>query len=312
MLRLVDIISRTSTGISFRTEELLEEDLMIYVIYDSYTNETLPTAATREDYIGWRVATTLTSTGATAADFVIDNTTLYPTYTTAIPDYTLLSPKQLYVMSFQEYQIIHNVITRFDLVRKRIPNPGYGITSANAIGQNGTVSFAGGHEKKMTVGELGQMMEGAMLELNGTPPRTSFWPIYATTDADKIRNPYMKYNGIPQDIQELIQMGTLLRCLISTGLLEVDISFSTSDSGLQLTFERVSHVKGWFDALLADYKEQKTLLKWNYANHGGVGVGTIPWTLQGPFGTLMNNASYGGSLALSSVLGFTARGNVPL
>ena len=309
MLRLVDVVSRTTTGITFRTAEIVDAGVVPYVVYDTSTGVSI---SAFDDYYGWRALTVKTSTGSTTTDFTINNSNLYPSYTDPIPDYTLLSPKLLCVMSLNEYQILHNVITRFDLVRKRLPNPGIGVSSTNDIGQNGTVSFAGGHEKKMTVLEIMQMMTGTIIELNGTPPRTTFFPLFQSAEADIATNPYTKNMGFPLDMSELVVMGTLIRCLIATGLMEVDMSFSVSDSGLQLTFDRVSHVKGWHDALLTEYKEQKTLFKWNHANHRGVGIGTSPWSAMGIWGTLMNSASYGGQLSLQTVLGINSRGNVPM
>ena len=309
MLRLVDITSRIATSITFRTSEVVTEDVVPYVVYDTSTGIDINAF---DDYYAWRPVTTLTSTGAETTDFTINNSNIYPSYTDPITDYTQLNPKLFCVMSFNEYEMLHNVLTRFDLVRKRLPNPGVGISSTDGVGQNGVVSFAGGHEKKMTVREIMQMMVGTIIEINGTPPRTGYFPSFQTSDTDKISNPYQKNLGFPYDMSELVIIGTLIRCLIATGIMEVDMSFTVSDSGLQLTFDRVSHIKGWHDALLADYKEQKSLFKWNHANHAGVGIGTTPWAAYGIWGTLMNNASYGGQLSLHSVLGFTARGNVPM
>jgi len=309
MLRLVDITNRTSTGVTFQTTEVSDADVIPYVIYDTSTGININAF---DDYHAWRALTALTSTGSTTTEFTINNTNLYPSYTDPILDYTQLNPKLFCVMSLNEYEMLQNVITRFDLVRKRLPNPGVAISSTDGVGQNGVVSFAGGFEKKMTVREIMQMMMGTIIEINGSPPRTSFFPSFQTSEDDIISNPYQKNLGFPYDMSELVIMGTLIRCLIATGIMEVDISFTVSDSGLQLTFDRVSHIKGWHDSLLAEYKEQKSLFKWNHANHAGVGLGSTPFAAYGLWGTLMNNASYGGQLALHSVLGFTARGNVPM
>ncbi len=309
MIRLVDVVSRTTTGITFRTSEIPEANTVPYIVFDTSTGVSI---SMFDDFYAWRALTILTSTGSTTTDFTINNNNLYPSYTDPILDYTQLSPKLFCVMSLNEYNILQSVITRFDLVRKRLPNPGIGISSTNSVGQNGIVSFAGGHEKKMTVQEIMQMMTGTIIELNGTPPRTTFFPLFQSAEDDIVANPYNKNIGFPLDMSELVVMGTLIRCLIATGLMEVDMSFSVSDSGLQLTFDRVSHVKGWHDALLTEYKEQKTLFKWNHANHRGVGIGTSPWSAMGIWGTLMNSASYGGQLSLQTVLGINSRGNVPM
>ena len=307
MLRLIQIIESAVDHITFETEELTDTNLVPYVIYDTSTGVSINLM---DDYPGWRSLTVETSTGLQR--FTIRNSNLYPNYSRAITDYTGLSPRLFRVMSLQEYNILIDVLIRFDLVRRRLPNPGIGIASTDGIGENGVVAFTGGHEKKMTVDEIMRMVEGSILEINGTPPRTSFWPMYQNLESDIGYNPYRYMGGIPNDMMELVKVGALLRCLMAVGLLEVDISFSTSDSGLQLTFDRAEKIKGWRGELLNEYKDQKTLFKWNHANHAGVGVGTVPWSAVGIWGTLMNNLSSGGQLALNSVLGFTSRGNVPM
>ena len=310
MLRLVDIVERTAAHIIFQTEELEVSDLVPYVVFDTSTGVSIDLM---EDYIGWRSLTVETSTGSGITRFTIDNTNLYPSYGLTITDYTTLNPRLFKFMTLQEYDILTDVLIRFDLVRKRLPNPGLGLSSTNGIGENGTVAYSGGHDKKMTVDEITRMIVGSILEINGAPPRTGFWPMYQTLDADKITNPYQYYGGIPNDMVELVKMGTLIRCLMAMGLLEVDISFSTSDSGLQITFDRAEKIKGWRGDLLTEYKEMKTLVKWNHANHAGVGVGTTPFAATGIWGTMLNNVTFGGgNLGLSSILGFTSRGNAPL
>jgi len=307
MLRLVDINEITSSGITFQTEEISSEDAIAYVVYDTSTGIPI---STMEDYVVWRTTTTKTSTGATTVEFTINNNNLYPSYSTPILNYTLLNPRLFSIMTLHEYQILDDVLIRLDLVRRRLPNPGVGISSTDGIGQDGIVAFTGGFEKKMTVKEIMRMIEGTIVEINSTPPRTNFWPVYLDIDLDKKGNPYLR-GGFPMDMFDLTRLGSLIRCLIAVGILEVDISFSTSDSGLQLSFERHSHIKGWHDALLTEYKEQKALFKWNHCAPP-TGVGTFPWAAMGIWGTLMNNVTQGGQLALHSVLGFTARGNVPM
>jgi len=308
MLRLVSIYEQTADHITFQTEEL-SDSVVPYVVYDTSTGVSINV---QEDYPSWRCVAIETSTGSSVCSYTINNTNLYPLGAKAISNYTTLNPRLFKTMTLQEYSIINDVLIRFDLVRKKMPNPGIGIASTDGIGEDGVVAFTGGNEKKMAVGEISAMMEGAVIEVNGTPPRTGFWPMYLTVDSDKTYNPYYSNAGIPNDMMELVKVGTLLRCLIAMGIMEVDISFSTTDSGLQLTFDRATPIKGWHDSLLTDYKEMKTLFKWNHANHAGFGVGTVPWAATGIWGTLMNNATIGGTLGLNSVLGFTSRGNTPL
>jgi len=308
MLRLISIYEQTTDHVTFRTEEV-SGAVVAYIVYDTGTGVSINLL---DDYPAWRSTGVETSTGSGIYEFIIDNTVLYPGTSQTIADYTILTPGSFKVMTLQEYTILQDVLIRFDLVRRRLPNPGIGIQSTDGIGEDGVVAFTGGHEKKMTVSELMQMVEGSILEMNGAPPRTAFWPVYLTLENDKGYNPYSSSGGIPNDMIEVIKVGALIRCLIAMGLLEVDISFTTSDSGLQLTFDRSSQIKGWHDALLTEYKEMKSLVKWNHANHSGVGVGTVPWSSVGIWGTLMNNASVGGGLSLNTILGFTARGNTPL
>jgi hypothetical protein len=309
MLRLVDITEREADHVSFDTEELAAADLVVYVVYDTSTGTSVNVM---DDYIAWRAITT--SSDSESAHFEINNDNLYPSYRTEVVDYAGLNPQYFKVMTLQEYDILQDVLIRFDLVRRRMPNPGVTVESTDGVGENGVVAFSGGFWKKKTVDEIMRMIIGSMLELNGSPPRTSFWPVFSTLEADRVNNPYYTFDtaGIPGDMVELIKLGALIRCLISVGIMEVDISFTSSDSGLQLTFDRQSPIKGWHDALLAKYDKDKSLFKWNHANHAGVAVGTVPWAAYGIWGTLMNNVSQGGQLAMSSILGFSARGNVPM
>lgn len=311
MLRLVDVVARTSTGVQFYTQEITVADSVPYVLYDTSTGSSYVQGLI-EDYYGWRSLTTLTAVGALNVNFSINNSNIYPSYVDPITNYSILRPALFKVMTYQEYVIMQNVLTRLDLVRKRYPNPGFAINSTNSVGQNGTVSFAGGFEKKLTIGEIGQMMEGTIVEINATSPMTYFWPQFMSKDTDIFINPYASVQGIPYDMVELIILGTLIRALMAIGILEVDISFSASESGLQITFDRATQVKGWRDTLLTEYKDTKALFKWNYANHYGVGIGTTPWASQGLWGTLLNNVTYGGSLAYTSIMGFGAKGNIPL
>ena len=311
MLRLVDVISKTSTEIQFRTQEITTPDSVPYVLYDTSTGASYQQGLI-EDYYGWRSLTTLTSTGASDVYFSINNANIYPSYTDPLLNYTVLKPSLIKVMSYQEYVIMQNVLTRLDLVRRRYPNPGFAVSTTNSVGQDGTVSFAGGYEKKLTIGEIGQMMEGTIVEINATSPMTYFWPQYMSKESDPFINPYGIVQGLPYDMVELITLGTLIRALMALGILEVDISFSASESGLQITFDRASQIKGWRDALLTEYKETKSVFKWNYANHYGVGVGTLPFSAYGLWGTLVNNATSGGQLAYSTLLGIGGRGNIPL
>jgi len=313
MLRLVDIVSKTSTGIQFHTEEISEKDNIAYVVYDTSTGYSLALGLS-EDYYTWRAKTVLTSTGAQDVYFSIDNTNLYPSYSVTVPDYRNLKPSLFTIINYPEYMILQAVITRLDMVRRRYPNPGFAVSTTNSVGQNGTVSFAGGFEKKFMINEIMWMLMGCIVEINATSPMTSFWPVFTSETADKSigRNPFMLYMGIPYDMIEVISLGTIIRCLMAWGILEVDISFTASDSGLQVTFDRTGNVKGWHDQLMTDFKENKFLFKMNHANHAGVSIGTLPFASLGLYGVLLNNTMSGGILGYSSLSGFNARGNTPM
>lgn len=309
MLTLVDVTSKTSSQIAFSTEQISSEGSVVYVVYDTSTG--IPTS-TMADYMVWRTITSKTSTGAIVVDFVADNTTLHPSYTTAVLDYTVLDLDNFSYLTLQEYLILKDLLIRFDLVRRRLPNPGTTISSTNSVGQNGSVSFAGGHEKKMTVSELITMMTGAIIELNWTPPQTSYWPIFTDLATDKLYNPYQKNTGLPFDMVDLVVRASLIRCLCSMGILEVDVSFTVTDSGLSITFDRATPTKGWHDSLIQQYIADKTLFKWNHANHYGVAIGTYQLPTVGAWGSLLNNVTYGGQMSLGSLLGFGSIGTTPM
>ena len=305
MLESFNIVQRNDTTITFTSSEIEDADYVVFVVYDTSTGVSL-----LDDYYCWKTTTYESSTGDIYFD--IDNTKLYQSDATNISNYGVFNRRSFYVLTYIEYQMLMDLLIRLDLVRRRLPNPGFGVSSVNDIGQNGMVTFSGGFDKKMTVGEIMYMMAGAIVEINASPPRTFFWPMFYDSESDSVYNPYYKNMGVPYDMRDLVVLGTLIRCLVALGILEVDINFSTTDSGLQITFDRVGSIKGWHDQLLAEYKEMKSLFKWNHANHAGIGVGTAPWAVFGIWGTLMNNVQAGGALALSSLLGFNQRGNVPL
>lgn len=309
MLRLISVPDRSDSDITFYTKEIKNPDMVSYIMYDTSTGNNIETT---KDYYSWRATSWESSTGAMDAYIKISNGNVYPSLEGGLSDYSNLNLRNFKIMTFQEYSILNSVLDRLDLVRKRLPNPGTGISSTDGFGQNGVVSYVGGFEKKMTIGEIGRMMEGTIIELNMTPPQTFFYPAYSPTLVDEAVSPYTATMGVPYDMTELIVQGTMIRCLIALGILEVDIHFTTSDAGLNLSFDRVGHMKGWHDALLTQYKEDKTLFKWNHADHGGMAVGTMPWAAYGIWGTMMNNVTYGGMLAYSSVLGMASRGNTPM
>ena len=308
MIRLYSIPSRTSTGITFRTSELgTQADLVPYVVYDTSTG-----VVGTQDYLAWRTTTVKSSTGNVSVDFTINNSNLYPGYTTALPSYTPLNAKLLKAMTYDEYMLLTNLITRIDMVRRRYPNSGTVIKDVDGIGDGGVVSFDGGWEKKFSVEELMVCIGGSLVEVNIHPPATSFYWRYLTTQDDIQTNPYMSRNRIPYQLTDLILQGAMIRALIMWGILEVDVNFSTSDSGLSLTYDRVGHVSGWTDKLLAEFKAQKDFIKWDFVNSYGVAVGTLPFSSMGIMDAVANMASSSGILGMSTILGGISSGNMPL
>jgi len=312
MLRLVDFVERDTDHITFKSVEIPDGG-MAYVVYDTSTGN----IDLMEDYVSWRVEATTEIEGVTLEDderaYKINDSNIYPTYLDGVTNYTSLNPRLFKTMTYIEYMILNDALMRIDTVRKRLPNPGFSVSTQNSVGQNGAVSFAGGYEKKFSIDELRQMIEGSIIEINWTSPMTEFWPMFLSLDQEKQPNPYIRNHGIPFDMVDLVVQGVVLRALVAWGLMEIDLSFSASDSGLQINFDRVSHVKNWHDSLLQNYVSQKSNFKMNYASFTGVGLGTIPWSA---FGNLLsagfNNVSYGGQLAISSVTGWSIRGNTPL
>ena len=308
MLRLVDITEQDTTHLKFETEEIRDEDMVAYVMYDTSTG-----IADMNDYYSWRASTTSTGdSGIFALD--IDNTTKYPKVEDDIGDYNIFDKKLFKVMTWAEYEVIQMLLTRIDLVRRRLPNPGVTISDTDNIGMGGVVSFAGGWDKKFTLEELRQMVDGALIEINIHPPTTEQWWAYTATDIDKISNPYIRTQtpGVLYETLDTLVLGALIRCLMAWGILEIDINFSTSDSGLTITYDRVGQISSWMQNLLSDYQERKYYLKMNSVNSFGVGVGSYPFAAMGWVGTAMNQVSQSGITPMSSMLGFGLRGNVPL
>jgi len=297
VLRLVDIQEKTSSNIVFSSPEVYVDDVLTYVIYDTSTGITA-----FDDYITWRTPTGTTD-GVDDKTYTINDSNLFPSYQSGV-DYSNLSDRLLYTMSFSELTILQHVLTRIDSIRKRLPNPSYSIDSTNAVGQDGTVSMAGGFDKKFSIQELMQMIEGSIAEINWTSPKTNFWPIFMTHDEERKTSPYLKNSGVPFDMFDLVVQGAVLRAMVAWGILEIDLSFNVSDSGLNISFDRVGAITGFRGSLLTEYNEQKGQFKWKYANHAGVGVGTIPYSMQGLLGIALNNVASNGSLAMSSLLGW--------
>lgn len=309
MIQVLDVVEQATSSITFTTEELTSDDYRCYVVYDTSTGHT-----TLNDYYSWRVDT-YTSTGLTnACGFVINNSCLYPRLTTPISDYSSLNTSLFYGLTRTEHFILMSLIDRIDLVRKRLPSPGTVIEDVDGFGDNGIASVAGGYYKKFSVSELMRYIEGTLIEINLHPPATTFYWDFTTTDTDAITNPYIRQTavGVPYPFVDLVIQGAMIRALVSWGLLEVDLHFSTSDSGLTITYDKSMQVQSWMDRILTTYTKEMDLLKWNYANHAGVGLGSLPYSATGVWGTAMNMIANSGIMPLTSMLGFNIRSNTPL
>lgn len=310
MLRLVDITEQDTTHIRFETEEINDEDMIAYVMFDTSSG-----ISTMQDYYSWRSTTTTTDTTDVYA-IEIDNTTKYPKVSADISDYNIFDPALFKVMTWAEHEIIQMLLTRVDLIRRRFPNPGVTISDTDGVGQQGVLSFSGGWDKKFALEELRQMIEGTLIEINVHPPATPYYWAYNNTAADKLANPYQRntgISGIPYEFVDLIVQGAMIRCLNAWGVLEIDISFSTSDSGLTITYDRVGKIASWMQNLLNEYKNQKDFIKMNFVNSYGVGVGTMPFGATALWGMMMNNVTGPtGMTPLSSMLGFGIRANSPM
>lgn len=309
MLRLVDITEHDSTHLSFETSEIEDQNIVAYVMYDTSTGS----ESILRDYYSWRCITTSTGEEDVFA-LEIDNTTKYPKVEDDIPDYSIFNRKLFKVMTWAEHELIQMLLTRIDLIRRRFPNPGVTISDTDNIGETGVVGFAGGWDKKFSLEELRQMIEGSLIEVNWHPPSTEFWWVFGDEEKDSMYNPYNRTSltGVPYDLFDVIIQGAVIRCLCAWGILEIDLSFSTSDSGLTITYDRVGPISSWMQNLLTSFEKQKILAKMNYVNSAGIGVGSYPYAAMGIYGSMMNMIQSGGTVPLSSMLGFHLRSNVPL
>jgi len=311
MLRLVDISEYQSDHITFETEEINNKDYIAYVMYDTSTGVT-----NMLDYYSWRCLTSSTG-NADIFSIAINNTNKYPKLCDDILNYTIFDRKLFKIMTWAEHEIIQMLLTRIDLIRRRFPNPGVTISDTDNVGQGGVVSFAGGWDKKFSLEELRQMIEGTLIEVNAHPPHTPYYWQYGNESMDKSASPYARtgsgISGVPYELVDLIVQGAVLRCLVAWGILEIDINFSTSDAGLTITYERVGHISSWMQNLLNGYNTQKDFIKMHFVNSYGVGVGTMPFGATALWGFMLNQTTGPtGITPLSSLLGFGIRANVPL
>lgn len=306
MVKMFDIFEKTSTGIGIRISRKIipDNNYVVYAIYDTSTGVVgLP------DYYLWRCVTTNTpDTVANYEDYVdirIDNTAVYPSYSPNIPNYLTLSNHLLKLITGQELDVLNNVMLRVDMVRKRLPNPGVVIDSTANVGDNGVVDYAGGFAKKFSIDEYLSQMNGALIEINITPPATTMWWDFVPNDYDLCSNPYRSnHRGVPVKITDLIVQGSIIRALVAWGLLEVDIAFDSIDSNLSIRFDRQSAVQSWMTTLTNEFTRQLKLAKWDFVNSYGVAIGTSPYQLLGLWGNMCGSLSQNGVMSVNTLMGY--------
>ena len=314
MVKLFNIVEKTSTGMTFRIDRKIipQAGYAVYVMYDTSTGIVgLP------DYYLWRGVTVDTpNTVTNYADYVdlsISNSMLYPSYTSPVVNYTTLSNHLLKLITGQELEILQDVMLRVDMVRKRLPNPGVVIDSTANVGDNGVVDYAGGFSKKFPVDEYLRFMNTALIEINLTPPATTMWWNFVPDAVDMNPNPYQNpYSGVPIKVYDLIIQGSVIRALVAWGLLEVDIAFDSTDSNLSIRFDRQGAVQSWMNTLLNEFNRQLKLLKWDFVNSYGVAVGTSPYQLLGLWGNMIGSISQNGVVSMNSLLGYGFTASRPL
>ena len=313
MIRFFSVVDKTATGLTLRVDRQLmpTENSIAYIIYD-----TDPASTGLEDYYIWRCeirATPSTVIGFEQyMDLTVDNTTLFPPFGAQPADYMLLNNGLLKIISVQELEVFSALRTRIDTVRARLPNPGTYINDTDGIGDGGIVAYAGGYYKKFSVEEYLTFIQGALIEINITAPKTEFWWEFFSKAIDLNPNPYMrKGRGIPTSITDLLVLGASIRAMYAWGLLEVDMGFQTNDSGLAITFQRAPQVAAWVDKFINDYNSKKAQIKMDFVCSTGVGVGTSPFYLTGLWGKMVGMTSINGTIALNSLLGFDAGATRP-
>ena len=212
----------------------------------------------------------------------------------------------------QELEIFESLRTRVDLVRKRLPKPGTVINYKDGIGDGGVVGYAGGFDKKFSLIEYLEFINGALIEINITSPATQFWWDYTSASMDMLSNPYNRNSGVPFKIQDLIVLGGMIRALVSWGILEVDLNFNTVDSNLSVTFDRSSQVASWQQNILNEFNSKVKLFKWDFVNSYGVALGSTPYQLLGLWGKVAGMTMQGSTLSMNSVLGYGFAASRPL
>jgi len=311
MVRLFDVISSSTGSMLLGAREFSTIGLSAFIIYDTPTEGQTVTTSTGNfqlpDYMSWKGFTFQVPNPGNANNInssyrfttaegiqTAEDIALSPwgqTYSTAgdlaninvmplsnpgmfsnqqtrgFSGYNQLFPENLHVTTPLEYLVLKQLIVRLDHVRRRYPSR---------------------FEKKYSVDELLVCVEAALVDVNLTPPRTNFWWLYSPEVTGQVQvNPMTSPGGqgVPEILFNLIVQGAIIHALITKGILEVDLNFSYSDQGIQLTYDNASHYSSWYDRMLAGYTQQKTLLKQNFRPKG-LAIGTIAEFGLGWFGMI--------------------------
>ena len=313
MIKLFNVVDKTAAGLTIRVDRKIipHNDYAVYVIYDTDVVDTQ-----HQDYYTWRCITrdvpNTVPNYELFVDIVLDNSALYPAFSEIVADYTTLANSLLKIVSLQELEILETLKSRVDLVRRRLPNPGTFINDTDGIGDGGVVAYAGGFYKKFSIDEYLQFINGTLIEVNIVAPATKFWWDFSHKDADLNPNPYSHYRGVPFQLTDLLVQGSTIRALYAWGLLEVDLGFQTSDSGLTISFQRSPQIASWIQTFIAEYEKQKRITKMDFVNSYGVAVGTSPYFIAGLYGKMVGMTAINGNIALNTLLGFNSGSNRPM
>ena len=241
---LPTVIEQTSDHITFSLSGL-DADKGVYVCYDIYNYDTSTGTLNtyRGNYYVWRCKS------LTGGIFRIDATNI-ANQSMSI-DYSTLTLMYFSFFPWVQYVIFDMFSLKIDMVSRRYPET---------------------FEKKFSLHELDSCIEAAMADINLYPPTTGFWFQFSSYDdtMNIKKNPYSITTGIPFELYNLVATGSMINALVSQGILEVDINFAYSDQGINITYQNMDPIKGWWTSLLENYNKDRALCKMNYYKISGI------------------------------------------
>ena len=315
MVKMFNVFEVTPLTIGIRLSRhiISHANFATYVVYDTSTGVVgLP------DYYCWRAVTIDTPNTVMNyehyVDIYIENSVLYPLYGPQVADYTTLLLGLIKIVTSEEIEILNSLITRVDMVRKRLPNQGALLTSVDSIGDGGLVNYVGGYSKKFSVDEYMQFINGSLIEINVTAPATTMWWSFIPNYDDMNPNPYRAHSrgGVPAKIFDLIIQGSVIRALTAWGLLEVDMSFNSTDSSLAISFDRQGMVSSWMMNLVNNFYKQLSMIKMDFVNSYGCAVGSTPYQLLGLWGNMAGMISQNGPMSVNTIMGYGFTASRPM